>query len=134
MQPRSALRGALAHSGNAGLVTCPQPAQRGLIARYSVVSSPDGGGGSITCRFSITLIARVLDQAPHALSRSRWEATRSPGPAESSVPSLKGEVAGAAFTTSVDGHTAQVVALVTHEAAGLIATIDISGRPWPTWH
>ncbi len=35
------------------------------------------------------------------------------------------------FTTSVDEHTAQVVALVTHDAPGLIATIDIYGRPWP---
>ncbi|HEY1356956.1 MAG TPA: hypothetical protein VGF21_01500 [Thermoleophilaceae bacterium] len=45
---------------------------------------------------------------------------------------LKGEeLEGAAFTTTVDGHTAQVAALVTRDAAGLIATIHIYGRPWP---
>ena len=45
---------------------------------------------------------------------------------------LKGdELEGATFTATVDGHTAQVAALVTRDAAGLIATIDIYGRPWP---
>ena len=45
---------------------------------------------------------------------------------------LKGEeLEGAVFTTTVDGHTAQIVALVTRNAAGLIDTIDIYGRPWP---
>ena len=45
---------------------------------------------------------------------------------------LKGdELEGTVFTTTVDGHTAQIVALVTRDAAGLIATIDIYGRPWP---
>ncbi|HTR70326.1 MAG TPA: hypothetical protein VMH41_08875 [Mycobacteriales bacterium] len=45
---------------------------------------------------------------------------------------LKGEeLEGAVFTTTVDGHTAQVAALVTRGADGLIATVDIYGRPWP---
>ena len=45
---------------------------------------------------------------------------------------LKGdELEGATFTTIVDGHTAQVAALVTRDTAGLIATIDMYGRPWP---
>jgi hypothetical protein len=45
---------------------------------------------------------------------------------------LKGkELDGAVFTTSVDGHTAQVVALVTQDARGLIATVDMYGQPWP---
>ena len=45
---------------------------------------------------------------------------------------LKGdELEGAVFTTTVDGHTAQVAALVTRDPTGLIATIDIYGRPWP---
>ena len=45
---------------------------------------------------------------------------------------LKGdELEGTVFTTTVDGHTAQIVALVTRDAAGLIATVDIYGRPWP---
>jgi hypothetical protein len=45
---------------------------------------------------------------------------------------LKGEeLEGAVFTTTVGGHTAQVAALVTREPTGLIATIDIYGRPWP---
>ncbi|HEY6397259.1 MAG TPA: hypothetical protein VIX82_07375 [Solirubrobacteraceae bacterium] len=45
---------------------------------------------------------------------------------------LKGdELDGAVFTTTVDGHTAQIAALVTRDAAGLIATIHIYGRPWP---
>jgi hypothetical protein len=41
------------------------------------------------------------------------------------------ELEGAVFTTTVDGHTAQLAALVTRDAAGLIATIHIYGRPWP---
>jgi hypothetical protein len=42
-----------------------------------------------------------------------------------------GELEGATFTTIVDGHTAQLAALVTRDTAGLIATIDMYGRPWP---
>jgi hypothetical protein len=41
------------------------------------------------------------------------------------------ELDGAVFTTTVGGHTAQVLALVTRDASGLIATIDMYGRPWP---
>ena len=41
------------------------------------------------------------------------------------------ELEGAVFTTTVDGHTAQLAALVTRDVAGPIATIDIYGRPWP---
>ena len=45
---------------------------------------------------------------------------------------LKGdELEGATFTATVDGHTAQVAALVTRDRAGLIATIHMYGRPWP---
>jgi len=45
---------------------------------------------------------------------------------------LTGEkLEGAVFTTTVDGHTAQVAALVTRDADGLLATIDVYGRPWP---
>src|SRR5262249_26364461 len=32
---------------------CPHPAQSSLIARYSVVLRPEGGGRSFTCRLSI---------------------------------------------------------------------------------
>jgi hypothetical protein len=38
---------------------------------------------------------------------------------------------GAVFTTSVEGHTAQVLALVARDAAGLVSAIDVYGRPWP---
>jgi hypothetical protein len=41
------------------------------------------------------------------------------------------ELEGAVFTTTVEGHTAQVAALVARDATGRIATIDIYGRPWP---
>jgi hypothetical protein len=41
------------------------------------------------------------------------------------------ELEGAVFTTTIDGHTAQVLAVVTHDNAGLIATVDMYGRPWP---
>ena len=45
---------------------------------------------------------------------------------------LSGEdLEGVVFTTTVEGHTAQVAALVTRDAAGLIATVDVYGRPWP---
>jgi hypothetical protein len=38
---------------------------------------------------------------------------------------------GALFTGDVDGHTAQVLALAERDDAGLIARIDMYGRPWP---
>jgi hypothetical protein len=41
------------------------------------------------------------------------------------------ELEGVVFTTTVDGHEAQVAALVTRDTAGMIATIHIYGRPWP---
>jgi hypothetical protein len=41
------------------------------------------------------------------------------------------ELGGAVFTTTVDGHEAQVAALVTRDTGGRIATIHIYGRPWP---
>lgn len=41
------------------------------------------------------------------------------------------ELEGAVFTTTIDGHSAQVLSLVTHDDAGQIATIDMYGRPWP---
>lgn len=41
------------------------------------------------------------------------------------------QLEGAVSTTGVDGHTAQVLALATRDAAGLLATIDVYGRPWP---
>jgi len=41
------------------------------------------------------------------------------------------ELEGAVLTTTIDGHVAQVMAVVTHDGAGLIATIDMYGRPWP---
>jgi hypothetical protein len=41
------------------------------------------------------------------------------------------EVEGAVFTTTVEGHTVQIIGLVTHDDAGLIATIHMYGRPWP---
>jgi hypothetical protein len=45
---------------------------------------------------------------------------------------LTGEqLEGAVFTTTIDGETAQLAALVTHDAGGSIATIHLYGRPWP---
>jgi hypothetical protein len=42
-----------------------------------------------------------------------------------------GGLEGAVFTTTIDGHTAQVLALVSRDAAGLVSAIDLYGRPWP---
>jgi hypothetical protein len=42
-----------------------------------------------------------------------------------------GGLEGAVFTASVDGHTAQVLALVARDAAGLVSAIHLYGRPWP---
>jgi hypothetical protein len=42
-----------------------------------------------------------------------------------------GGLDGAVFTADVDGHTAQVLALATRDAAGLVTAIDLYGRPWP---
>jgi hypothetical protein len=41
------------------------------------------------------------------------------------------ELEGAVFTTTIDGHSAQVLALAAHDDAGQIAAIDMYGRPWP---
>jgi hypothetical protein len=35
------------------------------------------------------------------------------------------------FTGTVDGHTIQVIALASRDESGLVATIDMYGRPWP---
>jgi hypothetical protein len=42
-----------------------------------------------------------------------------------------GGLEGAVFTATIDGHTAQVLALVARDAAGLVSAIDLYGRPWP---
>ncbi|MET7746076.1 hypothetical protein [Streptomyces sp. NPDC005385] len=45
---------------------------------------------------------------------------------------LKGdEVEGVVFSASPGGRPTEIVALARHNAAGLIATIDVYGRPWP---
>jgi hypothetical protein len=45
---------------------------------------------------------------------------------------LKGyELDGVVFSASVDGETAEIVALADYDAAGLITAIDVYGRPWP---
>jgi hypothetical protein len=45
---------------------------------------------------------------------------------------LSGEVLeGAVFTTTIDGETAQLAAVVTRDASGSIATVHLYGRPWP---
>ncbi|MEU4170404.1 hypothetical protein AB0F46_26450 [Streptomyces sp. NPDC026665] len=45
---------------------------------------------------------------------------------------LKGdEVEGVVFSASPGGRPTEIVALARHDAAGLIATIDVYGRPWP---
>ena len=41
------------------------------------------------------------------------------------------ELEGAVFTTTIDGHVAQLAALATRDVAGAIATIHLYGRPWP---
>ena len=41
------------------------------------------------------------------------------------------ELDGAVVTTTVDGHVAQLAALVTRDADEMIATIHLYGRPWP---
>jgi hypothetical protein len=44
---------------------------------------------------------------------------------------LTGAMEGAVFTTTIDGHTAQMLALVTRDDAGLVSAIHLYGRPWP---
>ncbi|SEN74240.1 hypothetical protein [Actinacidiphila rubida] len=45
---------------------------------------------------------------------------------------LKGdEVEGVVHSAGPDGRSAEIVALARYNAAGLIATIDVYGRPWP---
>jgi hypothetical protein len=53
------------------------------------------------------------------------------GAADADFRLAGGGLDGAVFTTSVDGHTAQVLALVTRDAAGLVTAIVLYGRPWP---
>jgi hypothetical protein len=42
-----------------------------------------------------------------------------------------GRLDGALFTGDVDGHTAQLLVVAGRDDAGLIARIDMYGRPWP---
>lgn len=44
---------------------------------------------------------------------------------------LAGELEGAVFTATIDGHAAQVLALGARDADGLVTAIDVYGRPWP---
>ena len=53
------------------------------------------------------------------------------GAADADLRLAGGGLEGAVFTTTIDGHTAQVLALVSRDAAGLISAIDLYGRPWP---
>jgi hypothetical protein len=53
------------------------------------------------------------------------------GAADADLRLTGGGLEGAVFTTSVDGHTAQVLALVARDAAGLVSAIHLYGRPWP---
>jgi hypothetical protein len=41
------------------------------------------------------------------------------------------ELEGAVLSATVDGHLAQIVALVSRDRDGLVASVDIYGRPWP---
>jgi hypothetical protein len=52
--------------------------------------------------------------------------------AQETTYTLQGEdLEGAVFTSTVDGHTVQVLSLVTHDEDGMIASIHMYGRPWP---
>jgi hypothetical protein len=53
------------------------------------------------------------------------------GVADAELRLAGGGLEGAVFTTSVDGHTAQVLALVARDLAGLVSEIVLYGRPWP---
>ena len=53
------------------------------------------------------------------------------GAADADLRLTGAELEGAVFTTSVDGHTAQLAAVVTFDSDEAIATIHIYGRPWP---
>jgi hypothetical protein len=53
------------------------------------------------------------------------------GAADADLRLTGGGLEGAVFTTSVDGHTAQVLALAARDAAGLVSSIHLYGRPWP---
>jgi hypothetical protein len=53
------------------------------------------------------------------------------GAADADLRLAGGGLDGAVFTTTVDGHTAQVLALAARDAAGLVSAIHLYGRPWP---
>lgn len=45
---------------------------------------------------------------------------------------LKGDERDAVvYSGSVDGRSTEIVAVATHDAAGLVSTIELYGRPWP---
>jgi hypothetical protein len=53
------------------------------------------------------------------------------GAADAEAVLTDGRLDGVLFTGDVDGHTAQVLAVAERDDAGLIARIDMYGRPWP---
>jgi hypothetical protein len=98
------------------------------------------------------LIAALLGQAPTALAEDISLATPLTAPrisgrdavsaalgtyrdvlaAPEAAARLKGdELEGVVYSASADGRTVEIVALAKYDAAGLIAAIDIYGRPWP---
>jgi hypothetical protein len=56
---------------------------------------------------------------------------RALGATEADAALTDGRLDGAVFTGNVDGHTAQVLVVAERDDAGLIARIDMYGRPWP---
>ena len=67
-----------------------------------------------------TAVAEALDAYARAL-----------GTTDADLQFQDAELRAVLFTGEVDGHTAQTFAVVAHDENGLIARIDMYGRPWP---
>lgn len=82
----------------------------------------------VTLATPLTLSRIVGREAVVAALRSYAEMF---APADDDLHLSSNDLNGAVFSTTVDGHLAQIVALTSRDLDGLVATIDVYGRPWP---
>jgi hypothetical protein len=74
-------------------------------------------------------LARIVGRAP--VSESLDAYARCLGATEADLRLHDEQFAARVLTGTIDGHTMQVMAIVSRDERGLIAAIDMYGRPWP---
>jgi hypothetical protein len=74
-------------------------------------------------------LARIVGRT--AVAESLEAYARCLGAAEPDLRLHDEQLEALVFTGTIDGHTIQVMAIVSRDPSGLIARIDMYGRPWP---